>query len=78
MWLGAQTADLNECEVCRPSEARAAITQIKIGCVPRATHDTFYLENIKNEHLLGLLRGTIRSRSTYNFLRVQNLSPEKL
>ena len=78
VWLGAQTADLNECEVRRPSEARSAITRIKISCVLCATHDTFYLENIRNEHLLGLLRGTIRSRSTYNFLRVQSPSPEKL
>ena len=28
--------------------------------------DTFYLENIKSEHLLGMLKGTIMSRSTYN------------
>ena len=29
-----------------------------VHCVLRATHDTFLPENIKNEHLLGLLRGT--------------------
>ena len=44
----------------------AARAKIQIGYVHRATHDTFYLENIKSVHLLGLLRGTIRSRSTYN------------
>ena len=39
---------------------------MNVKFVHRATHDAFYLENIKSEHLLGLLKGTIRSRTTYN------------
>lgn len=56
MWLGPKVGNCNECDVCGPSEARAAVTRVAIANSARVTHDTFYIKCVETCALCGVLR----------------------